>query len=139
MRRFIAIAEKELELYHRHVALYGDPNDRNPISILDSPVKDSMESNKPKILGKEKLDDTYFSTSLSEKEADSVDIELCEMDDDFEDESLSTSESDSVGSIMVDSDDEANSSETQPSTNMLGSSKTFVNEYDLDRQRLFRE
>ncbi|XP_057781569.1 uncharacterized CRM domain-containing protein At3g25440, chloroplastic [Salvia miltiorrhiza] len=37
VRRFIAIAEKELELYHRHVALYGDPNDRDPKSILDPP------------------------------------------------------------------------------------------------------
>lgn len=35
VRRFIAIAEKELELYYRHVALYGDPNDRNPHSMLD--------------------------------------------------------------------------------------------------------
>ncbi|KAG8373621.1 hypothetical protein BUALT_Bualt11G0043300 [Buddleja alternifolia] len=37
VRRFIAIAEKELELYYRHVALYGDPNDRDPKSILDYP------------------------------------------------------------------------------------------------------
>ncbi|WOL01286.1 hypothetical protein Cni_G10002 [Canna indica] len=29
VRRFIAISEKELELYYRHVALYGDPNSRN--------------------------------------------------------------------------------------------------------------
>lgn len=35
MRRFIAIAEKELELYYRHVALYGDPSDRDPKSVLD--------------------------------------------------------------------------------------------------------
>ncbi|KAK6146305.1 hypothetical protein DH2020_020174 [Rehmannia glutinosa] len=37
VERFIAIAEKELELYYRHVALYGDPNDRDPKSILDLP------------------------------------------------------------------------------------------------------
>lgn len=36
VRRFIAIAEKELELYYRHIALYGDPNDSDPKSILDS-------------------------------------------------------------------------------------------------------
>ncbi|KAL6582124.1 hypothetical protein OROMI_006138 [Orobanche minor] len=36
VRHFIAIAEKELELYYRHVALYGDPNDRDPKSILDN-------------------------------------------------------------------------------------------------------
>lgn len=29
VRRFIAISEKELELYYRHVALYGDPSTRN--------------------------------------------------------------------------------------------------------------
>lgn len=29
VRRFIAISEKELELYYRHVALYGDPNKRD--------------------------------------------------------------------------------------------------------------
>ena len=29
MKRFIAISEKELELYYRHVALYGDPSTRN--------------------------------------------------------------------------------------------------------------
>lgn len=37
MRQFIAIAEKELELYYRHVALYGGPNDRDPKSISDPP------------------------------------------------------------------------------------------------------
>ncbi|KAL3635038.1 hypothetical protein CASFOL_022092 [Castilleja foliolosa] len=37
VRRFIAIAEKELELNYRHVALYGDPNNRDPKSILDKP------------------------------------------------------------------------------------------------------
>ncbi|GAA0151744.1 RNA splicing factor [Lithospermum erythrorhizon] len=35
VKRFIEIAEKELELYYRHVALYGDPNDRNPHAILE--------------------------------------------------------------------------------------------------------
>ncbi|XP_057958089.1 uncharacterized CRM domain-containing protein At3g25440, chloroplastic isoform X2 [Malania oleifera] len=46
VRRFIAIAEKELELYCRHVALYGDPNDRNPISVLDSPRKTTKNPKK---------------------------------------------------------------------------------------------
>lgn len=35
VRHFIAIAEKELDLYHRHIALYGIPNSRDPISVLD--------------------------------------------------------------------------------------------------------
>ncbi|TXG72805.1 hypothetical protein EZV62_001384 [Acer yangbiense] len=30
VRRFIAVVEKELELYYRHLALYGDPNNRIP-------------------------------------------------------------------------------------------------------------
>ncbi|KAL6532160.1 hypothetical protein OROGR_014130 [Orobanche gracilis] len=37
VKRLIAIAEKELELYYRHVALYSDPNARDPKSILDNP------------------------------------------------------------------------------------------------------
>ncbi|XP_047330827.1 uncharacterized CRM domain-containing protein At3g25440, chloroplastic [Impatiens glandulifera] len=39
VRRFIAIADKELELYYRHTALYGDPKNRNPCKILDGPRK----------------------------------------------------------------------------------------------------
>lgn len=46
VRRFIAIAEKELELYYRHVALYGDPNDRDPKSVMDRPMaKDGPTNN----------------------------------------------------------------------------------------------
>ncbi|KAM2350203.1 hypothetical protein ACFX1X_013631 [Malus domestica] len=50
VRHFIAVAEKELELYYGHFAVYGDPNDRNPISILDSPTNKTRESGKLKIL-----------------------------------------------------------------------------------------
>ncbi|CAN6454721.1 unnamed protein product [Victoria cruziana] len=32
VRRFIAISEKELELYYRHVALYGNPSCRDSVS-----------------------------------------------------------------------------------------------------------
>lgn len=39
VRRFIAIAEKELELYYRHVALYGDPGSRGPLSVFDERLK----------------------------------------------------------------------------------------------------
>ncbi|KAK1393450.1 hypothetical protein POM88_012506 [Heracleum sosnowskyi] len=34
VRRFIALDEKELELYYCHIALYGDPSNRNPNSTL---------------------------------------------------------------------------------------------------------
>ncbi|XP_071718529.1 uncharacterized protein, partial [Rutidosis leptorrhynchoides] len=33
VRHFIAISEKELELYHRHIALYGDSANHNPHTI----------------------------------------------------------------------------------------------------------
>lgn len=39
VRRFIAIAEKELELYYRHVALYGDPSGRGPLSVFEERPK----------------------------------------------------------------------------------------------------
>ncbi|KAF3455696.1 hypothetical protein FNV43_RR00338 [Rhamnella rubrinervis] len=136
VRHFIAIAEKELELYYRHVALYGDPDDQNPISLLDCPRKDTKESYKRKVFEKESLDFPCFSTGPSGKGADSVDLEREEFDDYSKDESLSTSESDSVGNIVFVYDDEASSSETQESTKMLGSSSTFVNGCDFDGQRL---
>lgn len=90
VRRFIAIAEKELELYYRHIALYGDPNDRNPMSILDGPSKNE-ESGK---LEKKSLDSTSgcFQAGLSDPEANSP--EASESEDNFE-EDFSISESDS--------------------------------------------
>lgn len=36
VRHFIAIAEKELELYYRHVALYGGSSDQSPHPIINS-------------------------------------------------------------------------------------------------------
>ena len=54
VRCFIAIAEKELKLYYRHIALYDDPTNRNPISILDSPTKDTQESRKVKMHERER-------------------------------------------------------------------------------------
>ncbi|RDY12687.1 putative CRM domain-containing protein, chloroplastic, partial [Mucuna pruriens] len=93
VRRFIAIAEKELELYHRHVALYGDPNNRNPLSMLDGPSKEKGNH------GIQDKNTDYFSASLSETEADSTQMELSETEEDsFEDD-----ESDSEEDSMLDS------------------------------------
>ncbi|XP_027909012.1 uncharacterized CRM domain-containing protein At3g25440, chloroplastic [Vigna unguiculata] len=105
VRRFIAIAEKELELYYRHVALYGDPNNRNPLSVLDSPSENSKEKGNHGIQDKKipDLNNDYFSASLSETEADSTEMELSETEDSFEDESLSMNESDSEEDSMSDS------------------------------------
>jgi hypothetical protein len=101
VRRFIAIAEKELELYHRHVALYGDPSNRNPLSILDGPSRSSMV--------KRNHDEKNHDSSsyyLSETEADSSQSELSESEDNFENGNLSMSESDSEEGDMLGSDED---------------------------------
>lgn len=104
VRRFIAIAEKELELYHRHVALYGDPRNRNPLSILDGPSGSSYEKRNH---GEKNLDSSSYY--LSETEADSSQTDLSESEDNFENGNLSMSESDSEEEeedSMLDSDDD---------------------------------
>ncbi|CAJ2679082.1 unnamed protein product [Trifolium pratense] len=101
VRRFIAIAEKELELYHRHVALYGDPSNRNPLSILDGPSRSSMEKRN---YGEKNHDSSSYY--LSETEADSSQSELSESEDNFENGNLSMSESDSEEGDMLVSDDD---------------------------------
>lgn len=89
MRRFIAIAEKELELYHRHVALYGDPNNRNPLSILEGPSGNSREE------GNHGEEDLH------------TEMELSETEDDFKDGNLSMNESGSEEEDrMLDSDED---------------------------------
>ncbi|CAN1181355.1 Uncharacterized CRM domain-containing protein At3g25440, chloroplastic [Linum perenne] len=89
VRRFIAIAEKELELYYRHIALYGDPNNRNPISILDEPLQESRD------LGRQR-NSSYDPAGRAETEADYSSEELSETEDDSED-AASVSESDFEG------------------------------------------
>ncbi|XP_021661256.2 uncharacterized CRM domain-containing protein At3g25440, chloroplastic isoform X2 [Hevea brasiliensis] len=90
VRHFIAIAEKELELYYRHIALYGDPNNRNPLSILDSPARESQKPKKES----DGLSSDGFSPGVSDTQVDSIDKEHSEIEDDY----LSTNESDSLGS-----------------------------------------
>lgn len=93
MRRFIAIAEKELELYYRHVALYGDPNNRNLLSMLDGPSRNKNEKGNHGTQDIEIPDmNSYY---LSETEADSTEMELSETEVSFEDENSSMNESDS--------------------------------------------
>lgn len=101
VRRFIAIAEKELELYHRHVALYGDPSNRNPLSILDSPIGSSVEKRNH---DKKNLDSSSYY--LSETESDSSQTELSESEDNFENGNLSMSESYSEDSMLGSDDDQ---------------------------------
>ncbi|XWS13215.1 hypothetical protein CRYUN_Cryun36dG0018500 [Craigia yunnanensis] len=113
VRHFIAIAEKELELYYRHIALYGDPSNRNPISILDSPTIDTRESRKLKMLERNNHDLTLtgFSSAISDTKADSIDEELSEIEDDLKGEDLSTRESDSEDKVSYfDEESEGSSS-----------------------------
>ncbi|XP_051145704.1 uncharacterized CRM domain-containing protein At3g25440, chloroplastic [Andrographis paniculata] len=80
VRHFIAIAEKELELYYRHVALYGDPADRDPKSILDPPRTEcSTNDIEAGIFG-----DQEFSEGLSDLD--------CEEDDEFSEHKDSSDE-----------------------------------------------
>ncbi|KAI7994740.1 putative CRM domain-containing protein [Camellia lanceoleosa] len=100
VKHFTAIAEKELELYYRHVALYGSPNSRSPNSILDSPKRGNEEPKRIEPTVEGNLDSTIsgFSPALSEAEIDSTDHELSETEDDFLDEDPS------VGEIDLDDD-----------------------------------
>ncbi|XP_028780055.1 CRM-domain containing factor CFM3B, chloroplastic [Neltuma alba] len=106
VRRFIAIAEKELELYYRHVALYGDPNDRDPLSILERPSGNSWIKRNHGLNGKRNfvLSSDNFSTDMSDMEADSTDIgfQISETEANSEGGHLSISESDSEEDSLLD-------------------------------------
>ncbi|KAJ4891199.1 RNA-binding CRS1 / YhbY (CRM) domain protein [Raphanus sativus] len=69
VRHFIAVAEKELELYYKHVVLYGDPINRNPFSILDDSPSESCDCHQDKL---------YMDCSDTETEFE--DEELYELD-----------------------------------------------------------
>ncbi|KAI9195714.1 hypothetical protein LWI28_017407 [Acer negundo] len=137
VRRFIAMAEKELELYYRHLALYGDPNNRNPISILEGPTKvTTQESRKLNMLERKSRDSpsSRFSPGVLETEGDSTVQELLsELEDDIKDEGLSsTSESDSDYE-----DSKAGSSSAQESSSMTsGSSSTLGNVFEYLEQKM---
>ncbi|KAJ8550947.1 hypothetical protein K7X08_000317 [Anisodus acutangulus] len=80
VRRFIAIAEKELELYYRHVALYGDPNNRSAYSILD----DSRSTREKR--------NAEIGENYSASEYNPSDVELSEIDENCNDNNQSLSE-----------------------------------------------
>ncbi|KAF3559822.1 hypothetical protein F2Q69_00012185 [Brassica cretica] len=70
------IAEKELELYYRHVALYDDLSNRNPLSILDYSSGSCGHH----------LNKLYMS--CSDTESESEDEELCKLDNNGSSSSL---------------------------------------------------
>ncbi|KAM0907552.1 hypothetical protein ACQ4PT_016062 [Festuca glaucescens] len=81
VRRFIAVSEKELELYYRHVALYGKPESENTdlvhgygreASSLDMvDLKHCGKDQGPHLAGKDFSDIDTMDTSESDEEYDS--------------------------------------------------------------------
>ncbi|XP_061357561.1 uncharacterized CRM domain-containing protein At3g25440, chloroplastic [Gastrolobium bilobum] len=141
VRRFIAIAEKELELYYRHIALYGDPNNRNPLSMLDNHSRERgiHDEKNPD------LSSDYFSSDLSETEADSMEMELSETEDNFEDENLLMNESDSEEDCVLDSNDDKEREvyftkmQDQSVSSSTGSSSISKHSHHYYNQCLFSE
>ncbi|XP_072950510.1 uncharacterized protein [Typha angustifolia] len=127
VRRFIAISEKELELYYRHVALYGDPQSRNADLVYgddkESPASVKVEGSH--LQEEERVcstisgvsrdilhDETICSTDYDTSE-DLFDSEVGSDDElDSNDEELTKAEVDSEGEEVSDpeedSEDEAN-------------------------------
>ncbi|KAG8655453.1 hypothetical protein MANES_04G043600v8 [Manihot esculenta] len=131
VRHFIAVAEKELELYYRHIALYGDPNNRNPLSILDCPTNYLKESQNP-----EKQTDALSCDEVSTGDSETeVNWDTEEIEDDY---LLSTSESDSLGS-STDWDTEEREEGISLMTEMrsstrLGASCEFENKFETEKE-----
>lgn len=127
MRHFIAIAEKELELYYRHVALYGDPNTRGPNSIVDSPRKLAQGPKKVE-LEAETNHDSYSSSeislAISEAKVDSTDEETSET----EDEDPSVSEIDVDDDNLSGNDSEFCDGGEESSIKMLRTPSSFRSE-----------
>lgn len=127
MRHFIAIAEKELELYYRHVALYGDPNTRGPNSIVDCPRKLAQGPKKVE-LEAETNHDSYSSSeislAISEAKVDSTDEETSET----EDEDPSVSEIDVDDDNLSGNDSEFCDGGEESSIKMLRTPSSFRSE-----------
>ncbi|ONK57833.1 uncharacterized protein A4U43_C09F4660 [Asparagus officinalis] len=109
VRRFIAISEKELELYYRHVALYGDPNSRNSDLVYDDKGENPCH--------------VRTETSYSRKE------ECADLNDDISTDLLDTeldSEDDAVTEDEIDSDNEFTEAETESEGEGLSDSELGV-------------
>ncbi|KAK1386550.1 CRM domain-containing protein [Heracleum sosnowskyi] len=101
VRRFIAIAEKELELYYRHIALYGDPSNRNPNSSVDSPVRGIQRSKEIQTIER--------GFPHSDTKSNYMDYDLSENEDGYESGGVSLSdfdEDDGISSNELNSGDE---------------------------------
>ncbi|KAH9627273.1 hypothetical protein KSS87_006231 [Heliosperma pusillum] len=80
VRHFIAIAEKELELYYRHIALYSNKNDQS-VNMGDQNTRDDENKALNLHFAKSKhLDSASDSDTISGLEYDSTDEELTGME-----------------------------------------------------------
>lgn len=104
VRRFIAISEKELELYYRHVALYGDPNKRD----LDLSSHHKKALNKAELIEEHEVHNSSCE-DLSHHDSTTEDLlsDFSDVDNISEMEDSSESEIDSEGenhfSVRADS------------------------------------
>lgn len=110
MRRFIAISEKELELYYRHVALYGDPNSRNSDLVYGDKGKKPCN------------DETGTSNSKEEESVYSTDDDISM---DLSDDELD-SDDDMVMENEIDSDNELSEPETSSDCEELSDAELNV-------------
>ena len=120
VRQFIAICEKEIELYRRHIALYGGVSaERNRGTASDGQSRES--ENGERIV----CESDSFSSG---PDSDNDELELS----DAENDSLATGESDSeVDSHFrwdSDSDYEESSSGTEESSSVMNRSSSFDNQ-----------
>lgn len=111
VRRFIAISEKELELYYRHIALYGDPNRRNSDLVYgdQEKVHCKLESEKPLSLEEETRHSVSDASIHPSEVDDSDDDELrgteVDSDDDLTEDEVHF-EDEEPSETDVDSEDE---------------------------------
>lgn len=76
VRHYIAIAEKELELYYRHIALYGNSDKQNHSTIGQNSLEDANDTVNLHFTKSETLESSLDSLCNPQIEYDSSDQEL---------------------------------------------------------------
>lgn len=133
VRRFIAIAEKELELYYRHIALYGDPGNRDPNSSVDSPVRGIQWSNEIQTI-KRGLTDSEF-TSTSGAQCNFAEDDSSENEDGYESEGVSLSDFDEDDGMSSNEDDGISSNEPNSCDEEYEDNTTNIKENSISLSR----
>lgn len=103
VRHFIAVAEKELELYYRHIALYGISNKQTCSTIAQNSIEDSNDTVNRHFTKSKILESTLYSTCDPQMDYDSSDQELNGTGN------VSSSETELDGYCMSDDEDDLDS------------------------------